>query len=123
MSGNLPATPMTGDTIHENAMPAFPYDQGSGNLTSPTTLHKRKSSYPEDEKSGGRAHQSITVHQSPSDKAEHPKEKSWIHEKWDNFTAPIHTRWNRAIESNSIWPRVIYCVVGLFLAGVWSGVV
>jgi hypothetical protein len=114
---------MTSDSIHEHSMQPFFYNQSPGSPTSPTSPHKRKDSYFDDAKSGNHVHESTDSYPSDPKEGKQPEKKAWFHEKWDNFTAPIHTRWNQAVSDNSAWPRVIYCVLGVILVGVWFVVV
>ncbi|PVG03820.1 hypothetical protein CPB86DRAFT_869221 [Serendipita vermifera] len=35
----------------------------------------------------------------------------------------IRTRWNQVVRSGSMWPRILYGLVGIALAGIWVGII
>ncbi|PVG03822.1 hypothetical protein CPB86DRAFT_307669 [Serendipita vermifera] len=41
---------------------------------------------------------------------------------WAAFLASLGRKWDRAVNARAAWPRVIYCIVGLLICGVWFGV-
>jgi hypothetical protein len=108
MSSNFPTTPITGDTIYEMPKQAFLYSQSPEDPTSSATPYRRKRPDFGDAKSG--------VRNPYLEEVEAPRIAPWLYRIRDGF---MYRMWSEALYNSAIRLRIIYCVVGVILSGVW----
>ncbi|PVG03828.1 hypothetical protein CPB86DRAFT_810383 [Serendipita vermifera] len=125
MSGDFPNTPFTGDT-NKDSKQLIVESQSPEDLIPAATPYKQSSTY-FDETTGDHIQQQSTPSEqfNPGYPETPEKIKQSTRRRWDgisNFINVMGKNWTKAVHEKAIWPRVVYCLVGVAVVGIWLSI-